>query len=123
MMLGVLAPGHRVEHAVGGPPGERVGDALHEQEVRRAGEQEPPGPARALAIDDRLDREHEPGLTLHLVQNHRRMTQDKLLRIRARSHSLSRASVLLPVWRAPVRTATGKTARSAATAGPASRGG
>ena len=64
--------GRRPEVHVHRTAREGLGDTAHEQQVRRAGEQEAPVPARPIHVHRALDREQQIGFALHLVQRHPR---------------------------------------------------
>ena len=61
-----LAPRHRPQGEVARAAGERLRHPAHEEQVRRAAEQELPRPA--AAVDGPLDGQQQIGSALHLVQ-------------------------------------------------------
>ena len=60
---------HGPEVDVGRPARERLRYAVHQQQVRGAGEEEAPVAARAVLVHRALDGEEQLGLALHLVQS------------------------------------------------------
>ncbi len=62
-----------MQRAVRGATGERVSDRVHQEQVRRAREQEASAASRSVLVDQRLDGEEEVGLPLDLVERQRRV--------------------------------------------------